>query len=93
MRRRQCVCGRRAQNDAIEERQLHCRVCEPRMVVPRNDDLRRVQPEIERIEQGSVREQLLSGGRQHALNQIISLPAPSVVAGKHGKPDEIPGCD
>ena len=73
MRWRQRGRGHRAQHDAVGERQLERGLREALGIGAGADDLGRPQPQVERVEQRDMAEQILPGRRQDALDQPVDI--------------------
>jgi hypothetical protein len=80
----------RAQHDAVEERSFARRGQRlGALARAGDDDLGAAQPQVERVEQRRVADQVLARGAEHALDQPVGLLAPCIVAGQDGKPHQI----
>ena len=74
MARRQRAGVRRAQDDPVEERQLQRRRGEARVVRPGDHDLGGMQPQVERVEQRGMLQQVV-GARPPARRRTAGRPA------------------
>ncbi len=78
-----------AQHDAVEERQFQRGLREGFGVAAGDDDLGAAQPQVERVQQRHMAEQIVAGRRQDAVDQPVGLLAPFVVAGEHRQPHQV----